>query len=233
MTAGQSCEARKLASGSQQYHSQSTAPSLRSKNFETHFYSASRSHHCDGYGAKLSVLHGLACKKGGLVTSRHNEIRDELSNRASKAFIPSTVRDEPKIYFSRSVEKKTAWDQPNPSVTRNHPKTQSEDRGDLLIRGLWARGTDCIIDVRVTDTYANSNRSKDPAKVLAAHEREKKKKYISRHASHNDVILLRSWSPQMVFSVGKRNSCCRSYLPNSLRSGRSRTPKCVAMSTLV
>jgi hypothetical protein len=134
--------------------------------------------HCDGCGAKFIVQHGLACKKGGLVISRHNEIQDELSNLASKVFIPSAVRDEPKIFFSRPVEKKAALYQPNPSVTRNHPKTQCEDRGDLLIRALWARGTDCIIDVRVTDTDANSNRSKDPSKVLAAHEREKKRKYL-------------------------------------------------------
>ena len=64
--------------------------------------------------------------------------------------------------------------QPNPPVT----KTPKEDRGDLLIRGLWAIGTDCIIDVRVTDTDAKSYRSKDPAKVLEAQEREKKKKYL-------------------------------------------------------
>ena len=38
---------------------------------------------------------------------------------------------------------------------------------------------DCILDVRVTDVDAKSNRSKDPHKVLAAHEeREKKKKYL-------------------------------------------------------
>jgi hypothetical protein len=102
--------------------------------------------------------------------------RDELSDLASKAFIPSAVRDEPKIYYSLPGEKKAALNQPNPSVPRTHPKTQCEDRGDLLIRGLWARGTDCTIDVRVTDTDAKSNLSKDPAKVLANHEREKKKK---------------------------------------------------------
>ena len=40
------------------------------------------------------------------------------------------------------------------------------------------RSTDCIIDVRMTDLDCNSNRSKDPEKVLAAHEREKKRKYL-------------------------------------------------------
>jgi hypothetical protein len=43
-----------------------------------------------------------------------------------------------------------------------------------LIRGLWTRGTDSINDVRVTDTDAKSKRSKDPAKVLVANEREEK-----------------------------------------------------------
>jgi hypothetical protein len=49
---------------------------------------------------------------------------------------------------------------------------------DLLVRGSVENGTDCIIDVRVTDTDVKSNRSKDPTKVLAAHEREKKRKYL-------------------------------------------------------
>jgi hypothetical protein len=47
-----------------------------------------------------------------------------------------------------------------------------------LIRGLWQNGTDCIIDVRLTDTDAPSYRSRDPAKVLEQHEREKKRKYL-------------------------------------------------------
>jgi hypothetical protein len=46
------------------------------------------------------------------------------------------------------------------------------------VRGLWARGTNCIIDVRITDVDAKSQQSKDPRKVLEAHEREKKKKYL-------------------------------------------------------
>jgi hypothetical protein len=41
---------------------------------------------------------------------------------------------------------------------------------DILIRGLLARSTDCIIDVRISDVDAKSNLSKDPDKVLAAHE---------------------------------------------------------------
>jgi hypothetical protein len=50
----------------------------------------------------------------------------------------------------------------------------TEDHGDILIRGLWTHGTYCIIDVRITDVDAKSNRSKDPFKVLATHKSEKK-----------------------------------------------------------
>jgi hypothetical protein len=55
---------------------------------------------------------------------------------------------------------------------------------------LVAKHPDCIIDVRITDVDAKSNRSKDSDKVLSAHKREKKKKCLGacleqrRHFSH-------------------------------------------------
>jgi hypothetical protein len=55
---------------------------------------------CDGCQLKFNVCHALECKRGSLVVSRHNEIRDELSDLASKAFFPSAVRDEPIIHTS-------------------------------------------------------------------------------------------------------------------------------------
>jgi hypothetical protein len=132
--------------------------------------------HCDGCDQKFSVRHALECKKGGLVISRHNEIRDELVDLASKALTPSAVRDEPRIHTSRPAEPLRTTDQ-NP-VIRNLHKRQGEERGDVLIRGLWQQGTDAIIDVRITDLDAKSNISRAPMKVLAAHEREKKRKYL-------------------------------------------------------
>jgi hypothetical protein len=134
--------------------------------------------HCDGCGQKNSIRHALECKKGGNVILRHNEIRDELADLASKAIIPTAVRNEPSIHASFPAVKMSATDQDQPAVSRNFHKNRGEIRGDLSIRGLWNRGTDCIIDVRITDTDAKSNLSKDPAKVLEAHEKEKKKKYL-------------------------------------------------------
>lgn len=57
---------------------------------------------CDGCGAKFSVEHALGCKKGGLVTVRHNEVRDELAYLATLATSSSRVRDEPLIQICHS-----------------------------------------------------------------------------------------------------------------------------------
>jgi hypothetical protein len=65
-----------------------------------------------------------------------------------------------------------------PAVSRNLHKNRGEIRGDVSIRGLWNRGTDCIVD------------------VLEAHEKEKIRN-TSGLASSNVALLLRSWSPLM------------------------------------
>jgi hypothetical protein len=117
--------------------------------------------------------------KGGLMISRHNEIREELSDLASKkALFSSAVCDEPRIHTSHPAKKKTDLEDPGNPVTRNLRKSQGEEHGDVLIHGLWAHGTDCTIDIHVTDTDAKSNLSRDPTKVLEAHEWEKKRKYL-------------------------------------------------------
>eukprot|EP00804_Cyclotella_cryptica_P021415 CCRYP_019556-RB/>CCRYP_019556-RB protein AED:0.57 eAED:0.40 QI:0/-1/0/1/-1/0/1/0/71 len=35
---------------------------------------------CDGCGAGFTVEHGLNCKKGGQVSLRHNDVRDEWAH---------------------------------------------------------------------------------------------------------------------------------------------------------
>ena len=54
--------------------------------------------HCNGCEARFTISHALDCKKGGLVTARHNELRDGVSDLAGKAFKPARVRNDPLIY---------------------------------------------------------------------------------------------------------------------------------------
>jgi hypothetical protein len=110
--------------------------------------------HCDGCGQKLSVRHARQCKSSGLVNSSHNEIRDTLVDLASRAPTPSAARDKPKIYSSRPAVELRTTDQ-NPLI-QNLRKDQGEERGDVLIQGLWQKGTDAVIDVRITDLDAKS-----------------------------------------------------------------------------
>ena len=68
-------------------------------------------------------------------------------------------------------------------VDQQHPAELDFDandgkRGDVLVRGLFQRGQDCIIDVRVTDLDAKSYRNQDPEKILLRQEQEKKRKHL-------------------------------------------------------
>ena len=45
----------------------------------------------------------------------------------------------------------------------------------MVAHGLWHRGASTIFDVRIADTDAPTYRNRNPAKVLAAHAKEKDK----------------------------------------------------------
>ena len=55
--------------------------------------------HCYGCGAKFYIAHGFECKNGGLVIQRrHDKIKFELQDLATRALIPCVVRGESRIY---------------------------------------------------------------------------------------------------------------------------------------
>ena len=144
---------------------------------------------CDGCGCRFTVEHALQCKQGGLVVGRHNEIRDEAGAIAIQALSPNRVRDEPKIVTSShnspgvGAPASAAVHGPSstpPSPPFTHKDGHFFDRGDLLVRGLYDKSTECIIDVRVTDTDQPSYRGSTPEQVIAAQERGKKSQYAAR-----------------------------------------------------
>ena len=120
--------------------------------------------HCDGCNAKFSICHALDCKRGGLVTARHNDLRDGVADLASRAFTPSHVRNDPLIYQGCAVTRTKA--QParprDSNKSRTSPPKATEQKGDLLIRDLWANGTDSVHNMRVVNTDAKSYWGRTP-----------------------------------------------------------------------
>ncbi len=101
---------------------------------------------CIGCGDRFTVKHVMTCKKGGLVTLRHNDLKAEWHHLCAQALTPSAVTDEPLIHISQDVH------QAGENGAQPHP----ELRGDVTAHGFWKRGTTAIFDIRVTDTDAAS-----------------------------------------------------------------------------
>jgi hypothetical protein len=112
----------------------------------------------------------------GLVILWHNVINKELCDLASKALVPSAACVELKIQTKCAVEGPRAMDPKSP--VQRLSRSSDEEHRYLLIHGFWSHGMDTIVDVCLTDTDAKSYRSRNPHKVLAMQEFEKKKKYL-------------------------------------------------------
>ena len=89
---------------------------------------------CDGYGAPFSIKHALDCCFEGLVTRRHNEVRDAFDDLASLVWTP--VVKEP-VVCDGSAGADTLI-------------------ADLCVHGVWESQTEALFDIRVVDTDAQS-----------------------------------------------------------------------------
>ena len=126
---------------------------------------------CDGCGGDFSLTHALDCRKGGLVTQRHNEVRDALGDLAALGY--REVVREPIVCDG---------DNDSPALI-----------ADLGVRGVWIPQGEALFDVRVVDTDAASYVNRSVSAVLASAEEEKKRKYLSaaelRHASFTPFVV--------------------------------------------
>ena len=131
---------------------------------------------CDGCLKPFSLEHALHCKVGGLVTQRHDEVAHQLGDLCAQALKPSAVHAEPIIIHGRTAE----TNNDNAQTASQSPQKFSDERGDLHIRGFWNKGTDTIVDVRVTNVDAPTYLPHSVDTVLERQETEKKQKYVKK-----------------------------------------------------
>ena len=127
---------------------------------------------CDGCQSPFTLRHALACKKGGLLTLRHNEIREAVGDLAS--FLWMDVQREPVIREYNPQDE-------TPAII-----------ADLFCREVYVRQGGASFDIRVSDTDASSYQNRSPMSVLHSAEVEKKTKYSDacqeRHMSFTPLI---------------------------------------------
>ena len=137
----------------------------------------------------------LTAKKGGFISSRHNEIRRITADLLNEVCLD--VEEEPLLQeiTGEVFAMKTA-------------NIEKDARLDVAARGLWVRGQKAFCDIRVFNPLAKCHRTKDLVKVHEIHEKEKKRKYAQRviDVEHGTFTPL-------VFSCfgGMSRECCSFY----------------------
>ena len=118
-------------------------------------------------GNKFNLSHAMSCKKGGLVSLRHNEIRNITAQFLGE--VCPDVRQEPPLISldSENFSERTAV-------------KGDEARLDISALGFWVTGQRVFCDVRVFDLNAQRYRDTEIKKCYKKNEDEKKKKYNER-----------------------------------------------------
>ena len=90
------------------------------------------------------MQHAISCKKGGFVTLRYNELRDNIAEMLEE--VSSDVKVEPALQPLSGEEIKG--------------NQSDEARFDISARGLWIRGQRVFFNMRVFDPNAQRHQSK-------------------------------------------------------------------------
>jgi hypothetical protein len=133
---------------------------------------------CDGCDKPFSVDHAMSCPNGGLINARHDEIKCELGNPFLEASAPSRVRVEPMIYPQFRTTAPVQLTAALPPEDADQPAEPDQTRGDLLLRGLFAPHTDCIVDVAIIDLNCKTHSSVPYEQALKTKEKSKRSLYL-------------------------------------------------------
>ena len=117
-------------------------------------------------GADYSIEHCLSCKNGGYVIIRHNSVRDTACEILQE--VCKDVRSEPALLPVTG------------EVLPDGSNLADGARADISALGFWMPLSRAFFDVKVVNTLARSNWSKESKAMYKHHEDLKKKAYAPR-----------------------------------------------------
>lgn len=118
-------------------------------------------------GARFDLCHALSCKKGGMVTLRHNEVRDITAGLLKE--ICHDVKTEPALIEigGERMDERTA-------------NTKNEARLDVSALSFWTTGQRVFLDIRVFNLHAQRYSGLEMKRCFQKNEVEKKRQYNER-----------------------------------------------------
>ena len=118
-------------------------------------------------GEKFNESHAMSCKKGGFVSSRHDNMRNFLTICLKKVCRDVMVE----LHQIPLTNEKFALKSAN---------TSEEARLDIKAKGFWRKGETTFFDVRVTHVNSKSSKNLKTAQTFRRHEDPKKREYLLR-----------------------------------------------------
>ena len=118
-------------------------------------------------GEKFNESHAMSCKKGGFVSSRHDNMRDFLTICLNKVCRDVMVKPHLIPLTNEKFALKSA-------------STSEEARLDIKAKAFWRKGETAFFDVRVTHVNSKSSKNLKTAQKFRRHEDAKKREYLER-----------------------------------------------------
>ena len=134
---------------------------LTFKHLLTHYNQHTSQHNT--YSIHIDTRRNTLIKPGIILFDYHNcnlEAYVSQSNTTHKLMGKTIITQIPDTPIRNNSD----------STTENY----SQERGDIGIRGFWAKQFDCIVDIRITYPESNSNRNSTVEKLIEKQENEKK-----------------------------------------------------------
>ena len=99
--------------------------------------------HCNGCSVGFSISHALDCKKGGIVTSLHNELRERGADLSSKSLTPTNMLNDLLTHACCAVKiMRSPLVGPHLPNNPHVSAVESKHKGGLLIWYILENGTD-------------------------------------------------------------------------------------------